>query len=143
MKCRTIIDKNRDEEVVIYVHEKSKLSDAIEEYVMSYTSELIGYSENGVIKINLSEVYCFTVEDGKIYVLTEKEKYRLKQRLYTVEEGLNDDFVKINQSCIVNVKKILRFDASLAGALSLTLKNGYRDYVSRRQLKYVKERIGF
>ena len=52
------------------------------------------------------------------------------------------DFVKLNQSCIVNIKKIECFDASLGGALKVTLKNGYRDYVSRRQLKAVKERLG-
>ena len=77
-----------------------------------------------------------------IYALTKDEKYKLKQRLYVLEEMLNRDFIKINQSCIVNVKKIQRFDASFSGAMSVVLKNGYKDYISRRQLKNVKERIG-
>ena len=52
------------------------------------------------------------------------------------------NFVKINQSCIVNVNKIERFDTSVSGTLKVSLKNGYTDYVSRRQLKPIKERIG-
>ena len=31
---------------------------------------------------------------------------------------------------------------TLGGSLTVVLKNGYRDYVSRRQLKAVKERMG-
>ena len=64
-------------------------------------------------------------------------------RLYQLEELLDASFVKINQSSIVNVKKIERFEASIGGALLVILQNGHRDYVSRRQVKAVKERIGF
>ena len=58
------------------------------------------------------------------------------------KQMLGEGFVKINQSCIANTKKILRFSASISGALQVTFKNGYRDYVSRRQLKTVKKRMG-
>ena len=142
MKCRTVIDKSRDEEVVIYVHEKSRLSENIEEYVMSCSTELVGYRDGMAVNLSQADVYCFIVEDNKIYALTEKEKLRLKQRLYVLEESLNGDFVKINQSCVANIRKIQKFDTSLSGTLSVIFKNGYRDYVSRRQLKIVKERIG-
>lgn len=143
MKCRTVIDKSRDEEVVIYVHEKSRLSENIEEYVMSCSTKLVGYRDGMAVNLSQADVYCFIVEDNKIYALTEKEKLRLKQRLYVLEESLNGDFVKINQSCVANIRKIQKFDTSLSGTLSVIFKNGYRDYVSRRQLKIVKERIGF
>ena len=142
MKCQTVIDKNREEEVVIYVHEKSAISEDIEDFVLGLSTELIGYGDKVAVKINCSEIFCITVEDNKVFAVTQKEKLRLKQRLYILEEMLGGDFVKINQSCIVNIRKIERFDASFAGSLSVTLKNGYNDYVSRRQLKTVKERIG-
>lgn len=142
MKCRTVIDKDREEEVVIYVHEKSELSSEIEEFVMGRSLELLGYKDKNIVKIALSEVYCFTVEENKVFALTEKERLQLKQRLYLLEEMLDDSFVKINQSCIVSVRKIKRFDTSITGTLVVELKNGYKDYVSRRQLKKVKERIG-
>jgi len=38
---------------------------------------------------------------------------------------------------------IKKFDVSFGGALTVIFKNGYTDYVSRRQMKIVKERIGF
>jgi DNA-binding LytR/AlgR family response regulator len=95
------------------------------------------------MKLNPSQIYSITVEDKKIFAYLDKEKLQIKKRLYEIEEILGKGFVKINQSCLVNISKIERFDASFAGAMMVTLKNGYKDYVSRRQLRIVKERIGF
>ncbi len=142
MKCRTVIDKDREEEVVIYVHEKNSLSYEIEELVLGKSLELFGYKDKNIIKLSPSDVFCFTVEDNKVYAVCEKEKYQIKQRLYLLEEILDRDFVKINQSCIANIRKISKFDTSITGTLMISFKNGYRDYVSRRQLKKVKERVG-
>ena len=51
-------------------------------------------------------------------------------------------FIKINQSTVANITKIERFETSIGGSLSVRFKNGYRDYVSRRNLKKIKERMG-
>lgn len=143
VKCQTIIDKEREEEVLIYVHEKNELSEAIEEMVLGRTRQILGYNERGVVNINTSDVTCFAVYDGKVYAICDSQRLQVRQRLYVLEEMLGDDFVKINQSCIANIRKIARFDTSFAGSLTVVFKNGYKDYVSRRQLKNVKERIGF
>ncbi len=142
MKLRIVIDPNRDEEIVIIAHEKSHLVCEIEELVKNYSVDLIGYTENETVKLDLNDVYCFFTEDNKVFALTENEKYRLKSRLYQLEEVLSENFVKINQSCIANIKKIDRFKATVGGSLTVVFKNGYVDFVSRRNLKNVKERLG-
>lgn len=142
MKFSLFIDKQREEECIIYAHEKSRLTDEIERLISEDALELTGYKDSSIIKLNLSEVYCFVVEGGKTYAITENDKLIIKYRLYQLEEKLTESFVKINQSCIANVKKIKRFDASFSGSLLVVLKNGYSDYVSRRQLKKVRERLG-
>ena len=142
MKLRIVIDPNRDEEITIYAHEKSHLVCEIEELVKNHSVDLIGYSENETVKLDLNDIHCFYIEDNKVFALTENEKYRLKSRLYQLEENLSDNFVKINQSCIANIKKVDRFKATVGGALTVVFKNGYVDFVSRRNLKNVKERLG-
>ena len=142
MKLQIVINPNRDEEIIIYAHEKSSLVCKIEELVKSYSVDLIGYTENETVKLNLNDIYCFFTEDNKVFALTENEKYRLKSRLYQIEESLSDNFVRINQSCIANIKKIDRFKATVGGSLTVVFKNGYVDFVSRRNLKNVKERLG-
>ena len=142
MKYRLIIEPDREEEIVIYAKRRNELVDKIEA-LLNADEELVGYLEQSIIRLNREDIYCVMVEDSKVYAQTEKEKYLLKLRLYQLEERFSEDFLKINQSCLVNVSKIKRFDSSIGGSLMVVLKNGYRDYVSRRQLKTVKERIGF
>lgn len=142
MKCTLIITDEHEEEVVIYARERTKLTDDIEALVIGSVPELIGYKENQTVKLSSDSVYCFTVEDNKVYALTDSEKLQIKLRLYQLEEILSDTFVKINQSCIANIRKIERFDTSVSGTLLIKFKNGYKDYVSRRQMKAVKERFG-
>lgn len=142
MKCSIIIDKQREEEVMIYAHEKTKLIEEIENLVSGELNELIGYIDREAVKISLNEVVCFVVENNKVYALIQNGKFCLKQRLYQLESMQDKNFIKINQSCIANVRMIRRFDASLSGSLKVTFRNGYVDYVSRRNLKTVKERLG-
>ena len=142
MKCTLIITDEHEEEVVIYARERTKLIENIEEMINGIVSEIIGYGKNQAVRLKIDEVTCFMVEDNKVYALTDKEKYQLKQRLYQLEEMLPDTFVKINQSCIANIRLIKKFDTSISGTLIINFKNGYKDYVSRRQMKAVKERFG-
>ena len=142
MKCTLIITDEHEEEVIIYARERTKLTNDIEALVIGSVPELIGYKENEVVKLTSDLISCFTVEGNKVYALTDSEKLQIKLRLYQLEEMLPDTFVKINQSCIANIRKIERFDTSVSGTLLIKFKNGYKDYVSRRQMKAVKERFG-
>ena len=142
MKCELHIDKNLDEKVFIYAHEKNKAVDEIKSFVENQDIELIGYKDGEIEKLNPNKVNCFIIENSKIYAITDDDKYHVKLRLYNLEEMLGDSFIKINQSCIANIRKIKKFDSSISGTLSVIFKNGYIDYVSRRNIKSIKERLG-
>ena len=142
MKFTLFIDDRHEEECIIYARERSRLVEEIERLIMEDAFEIMGYKDAEIVRLNPCEVYCFAVEGGKTYAITQDDKLLIKYRLYQLEEKLADSFVKINQSCIVSIRQIKRFDASLSGSLMVELKNGYSDYVSRRQLKRVKERLG-
>lgn len=142
MKCIININENNNEEVHIFARKRTKLVDEIESLVENGTKELTGYSGGENYIISLGEIYCFTVENNKTYALTCDNKLWIKHRLYQIENMLDNRFIKINQSCIVNINCISKFDATISGTLNVTLKNGYVDYVSRRNVKSVKERLG-
>lgn len=142
MKFKLFIDKEREEEVIVYAHEKSRLVSEIESLIEDSASELIGFNRGEAVILELCDIYCFTVEDGKLFAIIENERFLVKSRLYKVEENLPQNFVKINQSCIANITKIKKFDVTVSGALKVIFKNGYTDYVSRRNIKNVKERLG-
>ena len=142
MKITVILNSEREEEVIVYAKEKNSLVKSIEDLVNGADNYFTVQNERGIKRITEKEAYCFYIEDKKVYVLTEKEKLLLKMRLYSIEEKLSEDFIKINQSTVINIKKIQRFDVSVTGTLKVIMKNGYTDYVSRRRIKNVKERLG-
>lgn len=143
MKCEIIIDESSEERVVIYAKEHSAWVEEIRRTVLGEVREVIGYRERSAVPLNFKEVAYFATFDGEVYAGGRCGRYRVNERLYELESILpSAGFVKINQSCIANLGEIERFDASLGGSLVVIFKDGYRDYVSRRQMKKVKERLG-
>lgn len=141
MDIRIFIDKERAEEILIYAHERTSLIEEIERLVSESNLELIGYTDSEAIKINLVNVNCFISEGNKVFALTD-DRLQIRLRLYQLEDLLDDNFIKINQSCIANIRQIKKVQATFSGAISVTFRNGYEDYISRRNLKSVKERLG-
>lgn len=104
-------------------------------------TRLIGYRSGEIRPILISDISCFTIEDSKLIAHTRSGKYKLKERLWEIEGLVGEDFIKINQSCLVCIRNVLKFDTSIGGSLKIVLDTGYEDYVSRRQMKTVKTRI--
>lgn len=142
MKCQVFIDPQHEESVLIYARERTPLIKKIEALVTAESAVLMGYTDGEIVPLSPTEIFCLTVEDGKVIALTAHDRLRLRERLYVLEDRLGQDFLKINQSCLVNIHTIERFHVSIGGALRVTLKNGFCDYISRRQLRHVKERMG-
>lgn len=142
MKCQIIIDEKREEEVLIYAQKRSSLVDEIERLVESNNLTIKGTKDDEIIIINPLDVTCFISQNNKVFALIGEEQYKIKERLYQLEEMMDENYIKINQSCLANIKRIDRFSSSLGGAIMVLFDNGYKDYISRRELKKFKERMG-
>ncbi len=142
MKCEVVLNPNGEEKVVVYAKAETPLVREIRRLTEEPDTAIIGYKDKEIIPLDVDDIYCVAVVQNRVYAVCERERFLLRERLYTLEEKLPFCFIKINQSCLANIKKVERFDASIAGTLKVRFQNGYVDYVSRRQLKVIKERIG-
>lgn len=106
MKLKIFIDKDHEEEVIVYTRKRTELVSAIEKLINQSDMSLTGFNESEAVPLTVDEVFCFISENGKVYAITEKEKLLVRQRLYQLEDHLSDNFLKINQSCLANVKKL-------------------------------------
>lgn len=143
MKFKLILDKEKDEEIIATVHERSTLIEQIEALVMAYSGQdkLPAFTEDEITQLYVSDIECITVMDGKTWAIDKDGKrYRLKQRLFEIEKLLPSSFIKINKSTIANETKIERFKANFSGAVDAIFKCGYKDYVSRRCFAEIKRR---
>lgn len=144
MKFKLIIDRDRPEEVVATVHQRSALTDRIEAEVLQYAGEdqLPGYTEDDMRMLKYAEIEYVTVQDGKTWAVDGKgHMYRLKLRLYELEKILPACFIRINKSSLANENHLLRFTAGFSGAVDAVFRCGKKEYVSRRCFAEIKRRI--
>ena len=142
MKFTLIIDKEKDEEMVVTVHNRTALIDEIELLISKHAGRIPGYIEDDIKMLSVSEIECITVLDGKTYAIDSKnQSYRLKQRLYELEQQLPSSFIRINKSTLANEAALDRFTVTIAGSVDALFKCGYREYVSRRCFAQIKRRL--
>ena len=142
MRFKMIIDKNKDEEIVATVHSRTALIDEIEALIGKHTDRIPGYADDEIKMLSVSEIECVTVLDGKTYAIDSKNRrYRLRQRLYELEQQLPSSFIRINKSTLANEKALDRFTVTYAGSVDAVFKCGYIEYVSRRCFSEIKRRF--
>ena len=144
MKFQLIISKEAEEVIVATVNERTTFIDEIEALIQKHTGpdRIPGYTEDDIKMLSVSEIECITVLDGKTYAIdTRNCRYRLKQRLYELEQQLPASFIRINKSSLANETRLDRFAVTIAGSVDAVFKCGYREYVSRRCFAQIKRRL--
>ena len=142
MQFKLIIDKEKDEEVIVTAKERSPLVDEIEALISQHNDQIPGYMGDDIKMLSVSEIECVTVLDGKTYAIDANNlRYRLKGRLYELEATLPAFFIRINKSALANEKALDRFSVAYTGAVDAVFKCGYREYVSRRCFAQIKRRF--
>lgn len=105
-------------------------------------SQIIADKDNKIYIIELKDVICFFSKDKYNYVRTVNGIYRIKMKLYELEEVLDkNDFIKISNSCIVNINQVECFDISILGTIVVKLKDDTKENVSKRNIKKVKQML--
>ena len=83
------------------------------------------------------------LNSGKVVAVTDKGEYILRLRLYEIEKLLlTDQFIRISNSEIINLKKVNNFDLSFTGTICVKLSNGVTTYVSRRYVPKLRKILG-
>ena len=142
MKFTLIIDPDREEEVVVYAHAPSPLTEELCRLCTPADRPLMGYDGAESCPLIPDEVTCFFTEGARVYALVAGRRWQVRCRLYELEALLPSSFVRIHKSCLANLRQVCRFSAAYSGTLQVHFRDGHVDYVSRRQVRVVKERLG-
>lgn len=144
MKVITTIGKDiSDERIEIYAKKDYPEINEIKRIAEGSQAELVGYLPDGSFRaLEFQEIFCFSIIGGKLKAKTKSETYLVKKRLYEIETVMPNSFCKISQSCIVNLRHIELFELSVDGSLKCRFSHGGAEYVSRRFVKKLKERLG-
>jgi len=107
------------------------------------TSAINGYTSDGIVeRLQKSDILRIYTERQSVLCETARGCFHLRKRLYELEKDLGRSFIRISNSEIVNIHKILRLDATLSGTIAVYLENDIKTFASRRYVRRIKEQLG-
>lgn len=130
--------------VTVQAEEITPEVDEIVRRLTQETPRLLTGTRDGRLEILEPErIYRFYASGGKVFAVTEKGEYTLRQRLYELETSLDSrQFVRISNAEIIQLKKVEHFDLSITGTILVRLSDGSTTYVSRRYVGRIKQMLG-
>ena len=84
MKTKIVIDKNLDEDIVVYAKERNELVDKIER-LLNGDDNIVAKRDRTLYNLNLSEIVCFTAENNKVFAHAGKETFEVDEKIYELE----------------------------------------------------------
>ena len=99
-------------------------------------------NESDLVILQPKEIYMVRVENGDTILYGEKKQYRSRKRLYELGQQLGKQFMQISKSTLINLSYMDSIEPGFGGTMLLKLKNGSKDYVSRKYLPAFKKYLG-
>ena len=142
MNIEVKIDKNYSTPQVIILSNKmtNELSSLVDKISNITHKTLQPYKDHKLYILNQDEIESIYSENGKVYVRYANEVYSTKNRLYEIENLLdNNSFIRISNSEIINFDKVKNIDFKIIGTLIFNFKSGNKAYSSRRYIPKIKK----
>ena len=98
--------------------------------------------EDNTVILKPNEIYMVRVEDGGTVIYAESQKFFSRKRLYELGAQLGKQFMQISKTTLVNLSYMDSIEPGFGGTVLLKLKNGLKDYVSRKYLPEFKKYLG-
>lgn len=127
---------------VIYSNQMTEEIQQIYEKIQSGSNVITAIDNEQIIVLQPTEIYILRMENEQLVVYCQQKKYISGKRLYEMESLLGNQFMRISKSTIINLKKVTRIEPSFNGTMLVVLKNGMKDYISRKYLPAFKKYLG-
>ena len=144
MKVKIDISSDcREPYAVIYT---DKVTEEIQRMVDMFSSNETPITalqnEEDIIVLKPEDIYMVRVEDGDTIIYGARKTYRSRKRLYELAQQLGKQFMQISKTTLINLSYMDSIEPGFSGTLLLKLKNGNKDYVSRKYLPEFKKYLG-
>lgn len=151
IKINTCISNEKETDEIEVTINASKSSETLNKIIESLQSisdnidTIIGAKQNNISILNVNDIMCFYSREQNNFCKTQNGEYKIKKKLYELEESLDKNtFIRISNSCIVNIKFVESFDLSKIGNIVIKFIDGTTEYVSKRRIssvmKFLRER---
>lgn len=144
MKLRIeITDELSENEVIIRC---SKIDDNVQKlqaFIKDLSSpQIIFYKDQQEFFLPLEEILFFETEDDRVFAHTTNDAFRVKYKLYELEDILPKNFARASKGTIVNTKRIYAINRQLTSSSQVRFTNTHKQiYISRHYFNELKNKM--
>lgn len=140
-----VVEGLPEDEVIIRCGRADSTIQKIQAYILEQSSselKLTFYKQNQEFYFPLDDVLFFETDGEHVYAHTANDSYRIKYRLYELEEMLPDNFVRAAKATIVNIAKVYSITRSLTSSSLVQFSNSRKQvYASRHYCNELRRRL--
>jgi len=140
-----ISDEITEDEVVIRCREVTSQVQKIQKLILEESAsapQLIFYKDNQEYYFPLKEILFFETSESVVYAHTRGDTFRIRLKLYELEDALPRAFVRISKSTIVNIEHIMMVNRNLTSSSLIQFYKSHKQvYASRRYYKSLSQRL--
>ena len=124
MKVEIVLDEKYQETYVkIFTDKYNKEIENLEKSLVNINNNVIlGFKDDDAFVLDLKNIYRFFTEDKDVFIECRDNTYKSRLRMYEIEHRLNNSFVRISRSEIINISYIKKLDLSFKGTIAVELK---------------------
>lgn len=146
MKVRIEVQEDlQEDEVVIYcgrVNDRIQKIQQLVQQQVATAERLTFYKDKVEFYFSVDQVLFFETQDDHVFAHTPSDVFRMKLRLYELEDKLPKSFVRVSKCAIVNTRHIYAISRNLTSSSQIQFKGSHKHvFVSRHFFHMLKERL--
>ena len=144
MKLRIeVTDGSTEDEVIIRCSHVDETVQKLQAYIQSMSApKMIFYKGAQEYYLPLEEILFFETDGEQVYAHTVNDAFRVKHRLYELEEILPHYFVRVAKGTIVNITRIYAINRNLTASSQVKFAGTHKQiYVSRHYYGNLKDKM--
>ena len=144
IKVNTNISKEFNDAIIKVEVTAPEITEDIQKFLNSISQiakkkeEIVATKNNEIFLLKSKNVFYFYSDEKNNFAKTNDGIYKIKERLYELEENLDKKkFIRISNSCIINIDQTKCFDVSQIGSLFAKMQDDTKQEASKRKIKNV------
>jgi len=134
-----------EDEVIIRCSDLNENIKKLQETILKSASnyeKIIFFKDGKEYYLQLNAILFFETNGNDVDAHTPNDTFRVKYRLYELEESLPNNFVRISKSTILNINHIYSIDKNLTSSSIVQFYNTHKKvYVSRYYYKGLRKNL--
>ena len=144
MKLRIeVTDGSTEDEIIIRCGQVDEKVQKLQAYIQSMSApKLTFYKGAQEFYLPLEEILFFETDGEQVYAHTTNDSFRVKYRLYELEELLPPAFVRAAKGTIVNISHIYAINRNLTSSSQVKFAGTHKQiYISRHYYGSLKDKM--